>query len=103
MELEAISWKFGAGLFAKGGGKDIVVGVVICVVFPAMMVAFSAWFVARNIFEDKRRRAAWVVEGDPELEKKVCHQQICYRLHALNHVSLFFFTLFLQWEQIRWC
>lgn len=60
-----------AGLFASGGGKDIAVGVVICVVFPAVMVIGSAIFVARHIYRNHKRRAAYVLAGDPELEEHV--------------------------------
>lgn len=71
------------GLFASGGGKDIAVGVVICVVFPAVMFLFAAIFVARHIYRDNRRRAAYVLEGDPELQEKV----ICF--HPQHISSLF--------------
>lgn len=61
----------GAALFAKGGGKEIAVGVVIVVVFPALMVLGAAYLVWAHILRSEKRKAAWVLLEDPETSVRV--------------------------------
>jgi len=47
------------------------VGVVVVCLLPFMMVLYAAWFVWRHILPHDRRRAAWVLEEDPEKTERV--------------------------------
>ena len=55
-----------AGLFADGSAKAIAVGVVIVFFLPFLMVLYAAWFTWRHIYPHEGRRAAWILERDPQ-------------------------------------
>ena len=54
-----------AELFS-GNGKAVTVGIVVVVVFPALMVLYGTYFIWQHIIKQRQRRAAWVLSKDPE-------------------------------------
>ena len=75
-----------AELFS-GNGKAITVGIVVVVVFPALMVLYGTYFIWQHIIKQRQRRAAWVLSEDPECLGRVSCPPSSGALHALLHIS----------------